>query len=295
MPESIALLQPSETAATATHQELDALRRMAYLSSDQWVTGITNLVNIGHKSTAASLYSANVLLQNYKMDPLPGCHLDPSSKHLAVLLDVCMSLHYVPEALATAGDLLRDIQDETRTENAYGTLTRAQVTEVQAQATGARADRVFAVLHNIAVLHDKMPTFGNGAGLGGSSWITNKDGDLRMTGYRPTAAATGVTQVLLRLFHLESKRPKWKAEQQHIAILIDSCASAHYLPQDLADAKRILLEIRDEIRGFDPIGLMQPEEVSRATQAATAKRSARIFTVLNKATLLHNRLPSYGR
>lgn len=283
------------TETTATHQELDALRRMAYLSSDQWVTGVANLVAIGHKPTAASLYSANVLLQNYKIDPRSGCLLEPTSKNLAVLLDVCMSLHYVPEALATAGDLLRDIQEETRTENFYGLLTQAQVATVQAQATGTRSDRVFAVLHNIALLHDKMPTFGNGAGLGGSSWITNRDGDLRMTAYTPTAAATGVSQVLLRLFHLESKRPKWKAEQQHVAIMIDSCASAHYLPQDLADAKRILLEIRDEIREFDPVGLMQPEEVSRATQAATAKRSTRIFTVLNKATLLHNRLPSYGR
>lgn len=295
MPDSLTLAPPAlGTATTATHQELDALQRMAFLSSDQWAVGVTNLVSIGHRPTAASTYCAGVILQNYKLDPLPNCQLDPTSKNLAVLLDVCMSLHYAPESLATAKDLLRDIQDETRTANFYGTMTREQVATVQAQATGARSDRVFALLHNIGLLHDKMPTYGNGAGLGGSSWITNRDGDLRMTAYTPTAAATGVAQVLLRMFHLEP-RLRWKAEQQHIAILIDSCASVHYLPQDLADAKRIMAEIRDEIREADPIGLMQPEEVTRSTQAATAKRAARIFTILTKATLLHDRLPSYGR
>lgn len=85
--------------------------------------------------------------------------MEPTAEHLAVFIDVCSSMHAVPEALYAAKALLDAIQDETRQQNVFGHLSPVDVRKTQLQATAKRAAECFAVLVGIVQIFNRLPAY----------------------------------------------------------------------------------------------------------------------------------------
>lgn len=128
------------------------------LGGSMWASGIHKLKQIGYRPTAASLHAARILLENYEMSS-KRAGFDPSPERIAILIDVCSSMHAVPQPLIEATRLLHEIQEEVRAVNPYGLLLNHEISRVQEAALCKRAKRIFQVLVNLANIHNRLPRY----------------------------------------------------------------------------------------------------------------------------------------
>ena len=76
-----------------------------------------------------------------------------------MLIDVCSSMHAVPQPLIQAARILWEIQEEVRQGNPFGLKLDHEISRMQEAALCKRAKSIFQVLTRLADIYNRLPRY----------------------------------------------------------------------------------------------------------------------------------------